>query len=114
MKGSILKVTTFIEMSPRVTEGERCRCSQKGRLRHALDLPPLVSKEATRVYILIGNQEILLAAVYKFPTRTWNDADITKLLSFRHKCILAADLNAKHQSWNSTVIPFWSETIAIL
>jgi endonuclease/exonuclease/phosphatase family metal-dependent hydrolase len=26
-----------------------------------------------------------------------------ELLSLRHKCILAGDLNAKHPSWNSTV-----------
>jgi hypothetical protein len=47
--------------------------------------------------------EILLAAFYKSPGRTWSDADITELLSFRHKCILAGDLNAKHPSWNNAV-----------
>jgi endonuclease/exonuclease/phosphatase family metal-dependent hydrolase len=47
--------------------------------------------------------EILLAAVCKSPGRTWNNADSTELLSFRHKCILAGDLNAKHPSWNSAV-----------
>jgi hypothetical protein len=45
----------------------------------------------------------LIAAVYKSPGRTWNDADITELLSFRHKCILAGDLNAIHPYWNSAV-----------
>jgi hypothetical protein len=68
-----------------------------------VDLPPLVSVEATGVCIPIGNQEILLAAVYKSPGRTWSDSDITELLSFRHKCILAGDLNAKRPSWNSAV-----------
>jgi hypothetical protein len=47
--------------------------------------------------------EILLAAVYKSPGRTWSDADIAELLSLRHKRILACDLNAKHPSWNSAV-----------
>jgi hypothetical protein len=47
--------------------------------------------------------EILLAVIYKSPGSTWNDADITELLSFRHKCILAGDMNAKHPSWNSAV-----------
>jgi hypothetical protein len=42
--------------------------------------------------------EILLAAVYKSPGRTWSDADIAELL-----CILAGDLNAKHPPWNSAV-----------
>jgi hypothetical protein len=32
-----------------------------------------------------------------------SEADITELLSFRHKCILADDLNAKHPFWNSSV-----------
>jgi hypothetical protein len=68
-----------------------------------VDLPPLISVEATGVCIPIGNQENLQAAVYKSPWRTWTDADITELLSFRHKCTLAGDLNAKHPSWNSAV-----------
>jgi endonuclease/exonuclease/phosphatase family metal-dependent hydrolase len=55
------------------------------------------------VCIPIGNSGILLAAVYKSPGRTWSDADIAELLSLRHKCILAGDLNAKHPSWNSAV-----------
>jgi hypothetical protein len=46
---------------------------------------------------------VLLAAVYKSPGRAWNDADITKLLSFRPKSILAGDLNAKNPFWNSAV-----------
>jgi endonuclease/exonuclease/phosphatase (EEP) superfamily protein YafD len=31
----------------------------------------------------------------------WNDADITELLSFRTKSILAGDLNAKNPVWNN-------------
>jgi exonuclease III len=69
-----------------------------------VDLLPLVSVEATGVCMTIGNQEILLAAVYKSPGCNWNDADITELLSFRYKCILAGDLNAKHPSWNSAFL----------
>jgi hypothetical protein len=68
-----------------------------------VDLPLLISVEASGVCIPIGNQEILIAVAYKSPGRTWNDEDITELLSFRHKCILAGDLNAKHPSWNSAV-----------
>jgi hypothetical protein len=68
-----------------------------------VDLPPLVSVEATAVCIPIANQEILLADVYKSPGRTWNEADVTEVLSFRHKCILAGGLNAKHPSRNSAI-----------
>jgi hypothetical protein len=66
-----------------------------------VDLPPLTSIEATAVCIPIGNSEILLAAVYRSPVHAWFDADITELLSFRKKCILAGDLNAKQPFWNS-------------
>jgi hypothetical protein len=46
---------------------------------------------------------VLLAAVFKSPGRAWSDADITVLLSFRLKSILAGDLNAKNSFWNNTV-----------
>jgi hypothetical protein len=45
----------------------------------------------------------LIAAVYKSPGHAWNDTDITELLSFRHKSLLAGDPNAKHPFWNSVV-----------
>jgi exonuclease III len=76
---------------------------RKGIPHMSVDLPPLVSVEATGVCIPIGNQDVLIAAVYKSPGCTWNDADISELLGFRHKSILAGDLNAKHPSWNSAV-----------
>jgi hypothetical protein len=59
--------------------------------------------EATGVCIPIGNSEVLLAAVYKSPGRIWSDTDITELLNFRHKSILAGDLKAKNSFWNTTV-----------
>jgi hypothetical protein len=96
MIGSIFKITIFIEYLTAVAV-------RKGIPHMHVDLPPLVSVEATGVCIPIGNQEILLAAVYKSPGRTWTDAEITELLSFRHTCILAGDLDAKHPSWNSAV-----------
>jgi hypothetical protein len=55
------------------------------------------------VCIPICNSEVMLAAVYKSPGRAWNDADITELLSFRRKSILAGDLNAKNPFWISAV-----------
>jgi hypothetical protein len=66
-------------------------------------LTPLVSVEATGVYMLIDNSEILLAAFYKSSGHAWIEADIIELLSFRHKSILTDDLNAKHPCWNSVV-----------
>jgi hypothetical protein len=68
-----------------------------------VDLPTLVSVQATEVCIPIGNSEVLLAAVYKSPGCAWSDADITELFSFRPKSILAGYLNAKTPFWNSAV-----------
>jgi hypothetical protein len=60
--------------------------------------------EATGVCILIGYSEIPLAAVCKLLGHAWNNADIIKLLSFRHKSLLAGNLNAKHPFWNGVVL----------
>jgi endonuclease/exonuclease/phosphatase family metal-dependent hydrolase len=76
---------------------------RRGVPHNHVDLLPLVSVEATGVCIPIGNSEVLLASVYKSPARAWSDADITELLSFRCKSILAGDLNAKHPFWKSAV-----------
>jgi hypothetical protein len=76
---------------------------RKGITHYYVALPPLVLIEATGVCIPIGNSELRLAAVYKSPDRAWSDADVIKLLSSRHKSVLAGDLNAKHPFWNSAV-----------
>jgi hypothetical protein len=44
-----------------------------------VDLPPLLSVEATGVCILIRNTAMLLAAIYKSLQRLWSDADIIEL-----------------------------------
>jgi exonuclease III len=74
---------------------------KKGIPHRCADLPPLLSAEATGVWIPIGNTEMLHASVYKSPQRLWGDTDNTELLGFRNKSILAGDLNAKHTVWNS-------------
>jgi hypothetical protein len=75
----------------------------KGIPHNHVDLPPLVSVEATGVCIPIGNSEVLLAAFYKSPGRDWRFTDLAELLSFRRKSILAGNLNAKPPFWNSAV-----------
>jgi hypothetical protein len=76
---------------------------KKGIPHNHVDLPPLVSKQATGVCISIGNSEVLRAAIYKFPSRAWFDTDIAELLNFRRKYILVGDPNAKNPFWKSTV-----------
>jgi hypothetical protein len=68
-----------------------------------VDPQPLASVEATGVCIPLSNSEALLGAVYKSSGRAWSDADVTKLLSFGTKSILAGKLNSKNPFWNSTV-----------
>jgi exonuclease III len=66
---------------------------RKGIPHNHVDLPPLVSIEATGLaYRLV----IVKCYFQKSTGHTWNDAYITELLSFRHKSQLAGDLNAKH------------------
>jgi hypothetical protein len=52
---------------------------RKGIPHNHVDLPPLISVEATGVCVPIGKSEVLLAAVYKLPGRAWSDANITEL-----------------------------------
>jgi hypothetical protein len=59
--------------------------------------------EPQGVCIPTGNCEVLLAAVYKHPDHAWNDTNITELLRFKHKSLLAEDLNEKYPFWNSIV-----------
>jgi hypothetical protein len=65
---------------------------RKGIPHNHVDLTPLVSVEATGVFIPISNSETLLATIYKSPGRAWGDAKIIELLSVRCKSILAGDL----------------------
>jgi hypothetical protein len=66
-------------------------------------LPPLVKLLATGVCLQIGNREVLLPTIYKSPGHAWNDAVIIELLSFKHKSLLAEDLNVKHLFRNSEI-----------
>jgi hypothetical protein len=76
---------------------------RKGIPYNHVDLPPLVLVEVIRVCIPIDYSYILIVALCKSPGRTWIDADITELLSFRHKPIQTSDLNVKHPFWNSVI-----------
>jgi endonuclease/exonuclease/phosphatase (EEP) superfamily protein YafD len=69
---------------------------KKGIPHNHVDLPPLASIEATGAFIPIGNSEVLLAAASKSQGHAWNDTNITELYRFRHKSILAGDLNARN------------------
>jgi hypothetical protein len=76
---------------------------RKGIPHNHVNLPTLVSVEVTGVCIPLAKSEVLLAAVYKSPGRAWSEADITELLSFGPKSILAGDMNAKTPFWKSEV-----------
>jgi hypothetical protein len=104
MRGSLFQISTFTGPTATLTEKAELPLQLKKGIPHNhVDLPPLISIEATGVYIPAGNSDVLLAALYKSPGRAWSDADISELLSFRCKSILAGDLNAKHPFWNNAV-----------
>jgi hypothetical protein len=84
-------------------KGETAVAVKKSIPHTCVNLPSLLSVEATGVCIPIGNTEMFLAAVHKSPQRLWSDTDITELLSFRNKTILAGDLNTKHPVGNSKI-----------
>jgi hypothetical protein len=93
-------------MEPIATPGRKGGTAdvvRRGVPHSYVDLPNLVSVDATGVCIPICNSEILLASVYKSLGRAWSDADLTELLSFTRESILAGDLNAKHPFWSSAV-----------
>lgn len=58
---------------------------RKGIPYNHVDLSRLVSVKSTRVWIPIGNCEVLLVAVFKFPVHAWSDSENIWLLSFRQK-----------------------------
>jgi hypothetical protein len=96
MKNYLFQIITLIGLNASHEGKRNCRCVRKCVPHNHVDLPPLVSIEDTGVYIPTGNNEVLISAVYKSPGHAWNDTDIIELLSFRHKSLLAGDLNAKH------------------
>jgi hypothetical protein len=84
-------------------KGRTAVAVRKGIPHNHVELLPLVSVEATGVCIPVGNNIVLLAAVYKSPGPPWDSMDIFKLLGLKRKTLCSSDLNAKHPFWNSSV-----------
>jgi hypothetical protein len=84
-------------------KGGTAAAVKKGIPHAYADLAPFLSVEATGFCISIGHTKMLLAFLYKSPLRACRDADITELLNFRTKSILAGDLNANHPVGNRKV-----------
>jgi hypothetical protein len=55
---------------------------KKGVPHACVDLPPLLSADATGVCIPIGNTKMFLAVLYKSPQRLRSGTDIIELLDF--------------------------------
>jgi hypothetical protein len=74
VRGFLFQIITSIEpTTTRAGKAELPLQLEKGRPHNHVDLPPLVSVEATGVSIPVGNSEVLLAAVYEFPGHAWTD-----------------------------------------
>jgi hypothetical protein len=97
--GSSFKNATFIEFISIREERVELRCSQK---RHTTQ-PCGSTSSCFYRSILIYNNEILLAAVYKSPGRAWINEKDKEFSSFRNKWILAGNMNAKHPFWNNAL-----------
>jgi hypothetical protein len=74
---------------------------RNGMLRNHVDLSPFDLITAIWICISTGNSEVLLAAVYKPPGKTWSDADVINLLNLRNKSLLASNLNSKNPVWKN-------------
>jgi hypothetical protein len=84
-------------------KGRTAVAVKKGIPHTYVNLPLILSVQATGVCIPVGNTEIPVVGVFKFPQSLWSDTDITELLGFRNKSIFAGDLKAKHSVWNCKV-----------
>ncbi|GLV34057.1 hypothetical protein CBL_05077 [Carabus blaptoides fortunei] len=64
--------------------------------------PTLINLEATTINLeLPNNKQVILTAVYNPPDRRIVESDLDQILDKTNPTIVAGDLNAKHQSWNS-------------
>jgi hypothetical protein len=68
MRGFFSKIITFIELTTTPTGKAELPIAVRKRIIHNhVDLPLLISVEATGVNIPVGNDKVLLATVYKSP-----------------------------------------------
>jgi hypothetical protein len=103
--GLILKTGTKARTSVVVKEGISHTC---------VDLHSVLSVDETGVCIPIGNTEMFLAAVYKCQQRFRSDTDITELLGFGNKSVLAGDLNVEHPVLNTSIKSLVLEPLGII
>jgi hypothetical protein len=74
MRGAFLQITTLIGL--RTSQGKktgRVFAERKGIPHNNVDLPPIVSIEASGNCIPIGKSDVLLVEIYKSPSHAWND-----------------------------------------
>jgi hypothetical protein len=94
---------TFISVTKDRHNGRIAIAVKKGIPHTCIDLPHLLSAEATMVCIQTGNSAMFLEAVYDHHKDCGVTQTSTELLGFRNKSIQACDLNAKHPVWNRKV-----------
>jgi hypothetical protein len=83
MRGSLFQIINYLTVRFPGRKGGTSDAVRKAIPHNHVDLPHLALIEAIRVCIPTGNNEVLLASVYKSPGHAWNDADIFELLSFK-------------------------------
>jgi hypothetical protein len=109
----LFQITTFIE--PIATGAEKAELPLQLAKNSPITMStyPLCFGSSDRD-LSIGSNEILLAPVYKPQDDAWSNAEITKLLTFKYKAILARDRNTKHPFWNSIFSNPLGENLLVL
>lgn len=71
---------------------------------YRIPTPTLTNLEATIINLqLPNNKQIILVAVYNPPDRRILESDLDEIFDRINPTIVAGDLNAKHQLWNSRI-----------
>jgi retron-type reverse transcriptase len=73
------------------------------RLVHRPHVTATGSLETTGVFVHVGGHEHLVVSAYQPPGRQLDARTLDSLFNINVPLVLAGDLNAKHQSWNSRV-----------
>ncbi|KAL5233803.1 hypothetical protein ACI65C_001213 [Semiaphis heraclei] len=81
--------------------GDTCNTTENDSTQQPQIKITTSSIENTSIQIQIGDKELRLSAVYKKPDTPLLTSDLDSLLNTSHYVVIAGDLNAKHESWNS-------------
>jgi hypothetical protein len=74
---------------------------RRGVVHHSVPVPGLIHLEATAVQIMLAGRPVKVLAAYLSPSRPLIGADLSACFDGALPVLLACNLNAKHEDWNS-------------